>query len=120
MNKKTILVVDDEEVIREFLTEVLGEDYDVSTASDGDEAIEKMKTNKFDLIITDMMMPRVSGEEVVKFANKLDPEYKVIIISGYTSLFSASNSIDAGATSYLSKPFTISQLAQAIEQAMAA
>jgi len=120
MNKKTILIVDDEEIIREFLCEVLGDDYDVSTATDGDEAIEMMKANKFDLIITDMKMARVSGEEVVKFANQLDPTYKVIIISGYSSLFSASGSIDAGASAYLSKPFTISQLAQAVEQAMAA
>jgi DNA-binding NtrC family response regulator len=120
MSKKSILIVDDEEIIREFLCEVLGEDFDLATATDGDEAIELMKKTKFDLVITDMKMARVSGEEVVKFANQIDPTYKVIVISGYSSLFSASGSIDAGATAYLSKPFTISQLSQAIEQAMAA
>ena len=82
---QSILIVDDEEIIREFLLEVLGEDYKVSTASDGDEAIEKIKTTKYDLIITDLKMPRVSGEEVVKFAREQDPNYQVVVISGFLS-----------------------------------
>ncbi|RKX29814.1 MAG: sigma-54-dependent Fis family transcriptional regulator, partial [Candidatus Zixiibacteriota bacterium] len=66
---KNILVVDDEQVMREFLADVL-EDFNVVKAADGDEAIEKLKTDRYDLIITDMKMPRVSGEEVVKFAKE--------------------------------------------------
>ncbi|MBI5267739.1 MAG: response regulator, partial [candidate division Zixibacteria bacterium] len=64
---KSILIVDDEEIIRDFLSEVL-ENYDLAVATDGDEAIEKLGTRHFDLVITDLRMPRVSGEEVVKAA----------------------------------------------------
>ena len=116
---KSILVVDDEEIIREFLLEVLGEDYQVSTASDGDEAIEKIKTTKYDLIITDLKMPRVSGEEVVKFARSQDPDYQVVVISGYSTLFSVSDSAKGGASAFLSKPFSISDLMNTVTECLA-
>ncbi len=106
-NKKSILIVDDEEIIRNFLLEVLGEKYDVSLASDGDEAIEQIKKRRFDLIITDLKMPRVPGEEVVKFAQQQDPTSRVIVISGFSSLYMVSQSINNGACAFLSKPFTI-------------
>ena len=113
---KSILVVDDEEIIREFLLEVLGEDYQVSTACDGDEAIQKIKTTKYDLIITDLKMPRVSGEEVVKFAREQDPNYQVVVISGYSTLFSVSDSAKGGACAFLSKPFSISDLMNTVAE----
>ena len=116
---QSILIVDDEEIIREFLLEVLGEDYNVSTASDGDEAIEKIKTTKYDLIITDLKMPRVSGEEVVKFAREQDPTYQVVVISGYSTLFSVSDSSKCGACAFLSKPFSISDLMNTVSKCMA-
>lgn len=120
MPKKSILIVDDEEIIREFLFEVLGEDYDIQVAMDGDEAIEKLKTSKFDLIITDLKMPRVSGEEVVKFARETDPNSKVIVISGYSSLYTVSQSVNNGAYAFLSKPFSIKELLQTVDNAMCA
>jgi DNA-binding NtrC family response regulator len=118
MHKKSILVVDDEEIIRDFLGEVLGEDYDVSLARDGDEAIEMMKHRRYDLVITDMMMPKVSGEEVVGFAKGRDPDYKVIVISGYSTLFAAGRSVTSGACAFLTKPFSIVQLMQAVTDAV--
>ncbi len=117
MDKKSILIVDDEEVIRDFLYEVLCDDYSISMAADGDEAIDKMGDGKYDLIITDMKMPRVSGEEVAKFAQENSPDTRVIIISGYASLYSVSQSVNSGATAFLSKPFSIQELMQAIESA---
>ena len=102
MMKKTILIVDDEEIIREFLFEVLNESYQISVASDGDEAIEKIQKQEYDLIITDLKMPKVSGEEVVRFARDADPQSKVIIISGYSSLYTVSQSVNCGACAFLS------------------
>jgi DNA-binding NtrC family response regulator len=110
MNKKSVLVVDDEEIIRDFLFEVLNDDFEVTTASDGDEAIDKLKENSFDLVITDIKMPRVSGDEVVRFARQADPEAKVIVITGYSSLYSVSKSANLGASAFLSKPFSIKEL----------
>ena len=120
MSRKSILIVDDEEVIRDFLFEVLNQDYDITTASDGDEAIECMKKQKYDIVITDMKMPRVSGEEVVKFAHENDPSSKVIIISGYSSLFKVSNSVNYGAFAFLSKPFSIKELISTVNNALCA
>jgi len=114
--KRSILVVDDEEVIREFLFEILNEDYDLTIACDGDEAIEKMREQKFDLVITDMKMPGVPGEEVVKSARQRDPDCRVIIISGYSSLYAVSQSASSGACAFLTKPFSISELMQTISE----
>ena len=115
--KKSILVVDDEEIIRDFLSEVL-EDYSVSLATDGDEAIEKIRSQNFDLIITDLRMPRVSGEEVVRFTRDTYPGSKVIVISGYSSLATVSQTVQNGACAFLAKPFSIKELLQSVEQAL--
>ncbi len=115
MATKSILIVDDEEVMREFLTEVL-EDFVITKACDGEEAVEKIKEEKFDLIITDMKMPGISGEEVVKFIRKESPETQIIVISGYSSLSSVSNTLGHGVSAFLSKPFTIKQIRAEIEK----
>ncbi len=116
-NVQSILVVDDEAIIRDFLAEVL-EDYNIVLASDGDEAIEKLKAQQFDLVITDLRMPRVPGEEVVKTAREIDPKTKVIVISGYSSLHTLSCSVSCGACAFLSKPFSIQELMQAVTNAL--
>jgi ATP-dependent Lon protease len=116
--RKSVLVVDDEEVIRNFLSEVLSEEYDVSVAADGDEAIEKIKRHKFDLIITDLKMPKVSGEEVVKYARQHDPHSKIIVISGFSSLYTVSQTVNRGACAFLSKPFSIRELKRTITEAV--
>ena len=117
-NRQSILVVDDEEIIRELLTEVL-EDYQISIATDGQEAIDKISDKQFDLVITDLRMPNVSGEEVVKYARETSPETRVIVISGYSSLQTVSQSITHGACAFLSKPFSIKELIQTVENALA-
>lgn len=115
--KKSVLVVDDEEIIRDFLTEVL-EDFEVTVACDGDEAIERLKAQSFDLVITDLRMPRVSGEEVVKAAQEISPKIRVIVISGYSSLYTVSQSVSNGACAFLSKPFSINELLKTVNNAL--
>jgi len=115
--KHSILIVDDEAIIRDFLSEVL-EDYDIDVATDGDEAIAKLKDRTFDLIITDLRMPKVPGEEVVKAAREHSPKTKVIVISGYSSLYTVSQSVSHGASGFLSKPFSIKELMQTVSNAL--
>ena len=115
--KRTILIVDDEEIIRDFLSEVL-EDFSITLACDGDEAIEQLKTKRFDLVITDLRMPHVPGEEVVRFARETYPDAKVVVISGYSSLATVSQSVHNGACAFLSKPFSIKELLQTVETAI--
>jgi two-component system, NtrC family, response regulator PilR len=115
--KQSILIVDDEEIIRDFLSEVL-EDYAVTVACDGDEAIDKIRREKYDLVITDLRMPRVPGEEVVRFTRETYPGSKVIVISGYSSLTTVSQTVHDGACAFLSKPFSIKELLQSVEKAL--
>jgi DNA-binding NtrC family response regulator len=114
---QSILIVDDEAIIRDFLSEVL-EDYDITVASDGDEAIAKLKERSFDLIITDLRMPKVPGQEVVKAARELRPNAKVVVISGYSTLHTVSQSVSHGACAFLSKPFSIKELMQTVTTAL--
>ncbi len=104
-----ILIVDDEEVMRDFLFDVL-ESFEVDKARDGEEAISKLSEKKYDLIITDMKMPGISGEDVVRFAREKYPDAKIIIISGYSTLFSVTSALRCGVSAFLAKPFTIKQI----------
>jgi DNA-binding NtrC family response regulator len=115
--QKTILVVDDEAIIRDFLKEVL-EDFHVTVVGDGDEAIAAMSKSQFDLVITDLRMPKVSGEEVVRDAKARYPQMPVIVISGYSSLYTVSQSVSNGACAVLSKPFSIKELLQTVNNAL--
>ena len=114
----TILIVDDEEIIRDFLSEVL-EEFQITLAEDGDEAISRLTERPFDLVITDLRMPKVPGQEVVKFAREKYPDSRVIVISGYSSLSTVSQSVSSGACAFLSKPFSIKELLQTVDQALA-
>lgn len=115
---KSILIVDDEEIIRDFLSEVL-EDYQITLAEDGDIAINRLEERPYDLVITDLRMPKVPGQEVVKFAREKYPNSRVIVISGYSSLSTVSQSVSSGACAFLSKPFSIKELLQTVDQALA-
>ena len=112
-----ILIVDDEEVMRDFLQDVL-ESFNVEIACNGEEAISKLDKKKYDLIITDMKMPGKSGEDVVRFAKEKYPDSKIIIISGYSTLYSVSNALRCGVNAFLSKPFTIKQIRAVVAKSL--
>ena len=79
-----ILVVDDDQVIRTLMTEILNDaGYEVITAAGGQEAVGLLERDRIDLIITDLIMPDLNGIEVLRTAIALDPDYRVIIITGY-------------------------------------
>ena len=103
-----ILVVDDEESIRDLLRLVLtGEGYSVVTANDGEEAIEHLEAQRFDLVITDLVMPKVNGIEVLRAAKRIDSNFPVIVITGYPSVETVTELVRLGAGDYLTKPFNV-------------
>ena len=103
-----ILVVDDEESIRDLLRLVLtGEGYSVVTANDGEEAIEHLEAQRFDLVITDLVMPTVNGVEVLRAAKRIDLNFPVIVITGYPSVETVTELVRLGAGDYLTKPFNV-------------
>ena len=108
---RNLLIVDDEEIMRNFLGEVFSEEgYQLDFASDGDEAIEKIRQKNYRVIITDIRMPKVEGTEVLRVAKEVSPQVEVIIITGYASDVAARECEKLGAYAYLSKPFQIKHI----------
>ena len=106
MERNRLLIVDDETVIRDGLRRILErESYTVETCSSGFQAIEIMQQREFDLIITDLKMPGMSGMEVLKSVRTLQPNTPVILITGYASIDTAVEAMKNGASDYISKPF---------------
>lgn len=119
MERARLLVVDDEEVIREGLKRILdGELYAVETCSSGYSAIELLQQRKYDLIITDLKMPGMSGIEVLKGVRTLQPYIPVILITGYASIDTAVEAMKNGASDYIAKPFTPDLLQEKVQNAL--
>ena len=103
-----ILAVDDEEVIRILLKEILSDEgYEVATVSDGQEAIEVLERERFDLVMTDLVMPRANGIEVLHTSKRVNPGCPVIVITGYPSVETVVKLMMLGAADYITKPFNI-------------
>jgi two-component system alkaline phosphatase synthesis response regulator PhoP len=119
MSKGKILVVDDEIYIVHILDFSLGmEGYDVVTALDGEQALDKLKSEKPDLIVLDIMMPKLDGYEVCK-AIKSDPATKqipVILLSAKGRNVDQKMGFDVGADDYITKPFSPRKLVERINQ----
>ncbi len=119
MEHNRLLIVDDEAVIRDGLKRILeGQSFAVETCSSGYSAIETMQHHDFDLIITDLKMPGMSGIEVLKSVRTLQPDTPVILITGYASIDSAVEAMKNGASDYISKPFTPDQLLEKVRNAL--
>lgn len=104
---KRVLVVDDTKNIRILLSKCLElEGYEVSMASDGLQAMEMFKTEKFDLAFLDIKMPQFSGTEVLKRVREAGINTPIIIITAYATIKNAVECTQMGAVAYLQKPFT--------------
>jgi len=105
-HRKTILVVDDEPDIRLVMEDLLMDEYNVLTASDGMEALEIIAENqdKIDLVITDIKMPRMDGMNLLKEIKTRYPEIGVMMLSAYGDTRTAEKAIKKGACDYIPKP----------------
>jgi len=116
-----ILVVDDEKNIREGLGKVLALDgYSVLLACDGKEAIQKLDSSGIDLVITDLKMPNLSGEEVLQKAVGMSPSLPVIILTGHGTIENAVQAMKNGAYDYLTKPVNMDRLSLLVQRALSA
>jgi DNA-binding NtrC family response regulator len=103
---KSILIVDDDDLIRSFMTTVLAEDgYRVEEAASGGEGLGKLKSGAFDLVMTDLRMPDMSGLELIREGQEISPDTRWIIITAYGSIKNAVEAMKIGASDYLTKPF---------------
>lgn len=117
--KPHILVVDDEEIARKNLTHILAkENYEVATASNGEEALKELGSSEFDVVITDLKMPGIDGMEILEKIKTKNPDTKVIMITGYATVPSAVEAMQKGAFNYISKPFKLDEVRTTMKNAL--
>ncbi len=114
-----ILIVDDEKSMRDVLAIFFkGEGYDVSVAGNGKEGIEIIKKDIFDLIITDLKMPKASGFDLLKAIKEISPNTVVIIITAFGTTESAVEAMKLGAFDYIQKPFKMNDIRLVVKNAI--
>ena len=113
-----ILIVDDNAEIREIVQEYLiDKDCLIEGAGNGKEALEKYENNPYDIIITDLKMPEISGIELIKLIKQRTNITEFIIITGYASVDTAIEAVKIGAFDYIVKPFRMEELKVAVKNA---
>jgi len=114
----SVLIVDDDEIIADILRELIASpERTVVVCHDGLEAIKRIQAEPFDLIILDLVMPRIHGLDVLKFTKKLRPETIVIIVTGYAALETAMAAIREGAYDYIRKPYKLEEMRVVVDRA---
>ena len=117
--KAITLVVDDEQIVLESVRRILEEQgFKVDTASRIDQAVDLLKTTKYDLVLTDLMMPDRSGMELIEAVASEYPDTGVIMFTGYPTVDSVRESMKLGALDYLPKPFTPDELVEVTDRAL--
>ena len=114
----SILIVDDEEMMRNLLNRILSrEGYKIMSAEDGVVALEVLKAEKVDIILSDMKMPRMNGFELLKIVKKEYPKIGVIIMTAYGDTYTVKDALLLGADEYITKPFKSYEISLVVERA---
>jgi DNA-binding NtrC family response regulator len=114
-----ILVIDDELIIRVSCERTLAsEGYDVRLASNGREGIDILSKEPFSLILLDLKMPDMDGVDVLKTIKEKWPDLKVVIVTGYSTVQTAVQTLKLGAHNFIEKPFTPDTLLSAVKDAL--
>lgn len=119
--KVKILIIDDEEIVLKSCLRILKDDmYEVDTVYSGTDGLKAVNDKEYDIVITDLKMPGISGMEVLKTLNKTYPDLLVIIFTGYATIDNAREALKEGAFDYIPKPFTNEELKSVVENAVKA
>ncbi len=111
-----ILIVDDELILRESLSRWLERDgHRVETAASGEEALDRFKETRYDILLVDIKMEGISGLEVLRHVKESDPDVAVVMITAYGSISTAIEAMKNGASDYLLKPFDPNELGVLID-----
>ncbi len=114
-----ILVAEDEDILRRNLTFILNSyGYAAQSKRTSFEAIEILKRRKFDLVITDLIMPDKGGGELIKYVSENCPEIPIIVITAYPSTDSAIDAVKKGVVDYFTKPFKTEDMLDAVKKAL--
>ena len=119
MKTKKILIVDDEENAREGLAKILKKSgYFTATAENGEEALKILGDNKYDLVISDIKMPRMDGMQLLKRMRKIVPDIAIIMVTAYGEVESYLEAMSYGAFEYLNKPLKIDELKKVVSKVL--
>jgi len=113
-----ILIVDDDEVIRDTLKELLSEHYVCKTAGTADDAFARLAEKPYDLVLTDISMPGISGLELLGRVLELYPKMPVIVVSGISDQEHVQGLIKLGAFDFLLKPFRLEVVEKSVRRAL--
>jgi len=114
-----ILVVDDEKFIRDIIADFLAmEGYVVRTAEDGAAAADELRRARFDLIISDLKMPRMGGLELLHEVSKAHPDTMTIIMTGFGTVETAIDAMKRGAYDYILKPFKVEEVIHIVQRGL--
>jgi DNA-binding NtrC family response regulator len=114
-----LLIVDDDDAIRGILYELFCGKYECNTASSAEEAFQYLEVENYDAIITDIAMPGITGVELLKRVQLRDESTPVILVSGKDGEQDGKALLDLGAFAYVSKPFSLDEIEQVVERALA-
>lgn len=119
MQKNRILIVDDEQIALRNLDHIMKkEGYEVTSTQSGSNALKLLEEQQFDLVLTDLKMEKVDGNQVLKRSKELSPDTEVVMITGYASLQSAIQAIKEGAYDYITKPFKLDEVRKVVKEAL--
>ena len=115
----TVLIVDDDNAIRETLAELLSSSHECHTADRAEQALAYLEVEDYDVVLTDISMPGLSGREVLKTVQERHPATPVIVISGNANTEAAEELLSNGAFAYLTKPFQLEIVEDTVIRAIA-
>lgn len=115
----TVLIVDDDNAIRETLAELLSSSHECHTADRAEQALAYLEVEDYDVVLTDISMPGLSGREVLKSVQEKHPATPVIVISGNANAEAAEELLTNGAFAYLTKPFQLEVVEDTVIRAIA-
>ena len=119
LSKYRILIVDDEESMRDFLSIMLHrEGYQVDTATDGSQAVSHLREHSYDLVISDIKMPRMTGLELLAHIKERTPETVVLMVTAFSSTDEAVEAMKQGAYDYITKPFKNEEIRLIVKNAL--
>lgn len=114
-----ILIVDDEKAVADILKDILSDkERSVNVCYDGPAGIESIQKNFYDLIIVDLVMPKVGGLDILRYVKKINPDVLVIIFTGHASLETAVMAVKEGAYDYIRKPCKLEEIKIVVENAI--
>jgi DNA-binding NtrC family response regulator len=115
----SVMILDDEPIVCDRLRSTLEKiNLDIETFTDPNEAIKRFAKKKFQVLVTDLKMKELDGIEVLKLVQKVSPETKVIIITGFATVEKAREALKIGAYDFIAKPFKLSQLRDLVVKAL--